>query len=56
MAFFSDTVLWRQRRRILDRGLRPSAAVQYWPIQQEKVHDFLKILLSNPEDFRQHVK
>ncbi|KAI0056551.1 cytochrome P450 [Artomyces pyxidatus] len=56
MAFFSDTVLWRQRRRILDRGLRPSAAVQYWPIQQEKVHDFLKILLSNPEDFRQHIK
>ncbi|KAI0064828.1 CyP450 monooxygenase [Artomyces pyxidatus] len=51
----ADTANWRLRRRMLDRGLRPSAAAQYWPMQKAKVHDFLKKLRSSPEDFRHHV-
>ncbi|KAI0064827.1 cytochrome P450 [Artomyces pyxidatus] len=52
----ADTSSWRLRRRMLDRGLRPSAAAQYWPMQKAKVHDFLKNLRSSPEDFRHHVE
>ncbi|KAI0062677.1 cytochrome P450 [Artomyces pyxidatus] len=56
IAFLSDTAIWRQRRRILDRGLRPNVAVQYWPMQKAKVHDFLKKLRSHPEDFHHHIE
>ncbi|KAI0064830.1 cytochrome P450 [Artomyces pyxidatus] len=56
IPFLQDTAVWRQRRRILDRSLRPNAAVQYWPTQKKKVHDFLKDLRSRPEDFVHHVE
>ncbi|KAI0066603.1 cytochrome P450 [Artomyces pyxidatus] len=47
---------WRIRRRMLDRGLRPSAALQYRPMQKQKVHYFLKQLLVRPEGFRRHLE
>ncbi|KAI0057801.1 cytochrome P450 [Artomyces pyxidatus] len=50
------TPMWRLRRKMLDRGLRPSAAVQFRPMQKEKVHDFLKHLLSQPQNFRHHIE
>ncbi|KAI0066585.1 cytochrome P450 [Artomyces pyxidatus] len=47
---------WRLRRKMLDQGLRPSAAVLYRPMQKEKAHDLLKQLLSRPEEFRNHIE
>ncbi|KAI0056529.1 cytochrome P450 [Artomyces pyxidatus] len=47
---------WRLQRKMLDRGLRPSATVQYQPMQKDKVHHFLKQLLSRPKDFRKHIE
>ncbi|KAI0066575.1 cytochrome P450, partial [Artomyces pyxidatus] len=46
----------RLRRKMLDRGMRPSAAVLYRPLQKDKVHHFLKQVLLKPKDFRKHVK
>ncbi|KAI0062717.1 cytochrome P450 [Artomyces pyxidatus] len=41
---------------MLDRGLRPNAVVQYRPMQKLKVHDFLKQLLSHPQDYKHHIE
>ncbi|KAI0062665.1 cytochrome P450 [Artomyces pyxidatus] len=46
---------WRAKRKILDHGMRPNAAVQYQPMQKMKAHDFLKHLASSPEKFREHI-
>lgn len=51
---YSDT--WRHRRRMLDRSLRPNAAIQYRPMLRSKAHDFLKHMISRPEDFRRHIE
>ncbi|KAI0062668.1 CyP450 monooxygenase [Artomyces pyxidatus] len=46
---------WRAKRRILDHGMRPNAAIHYQPMQKAKTHDFLKSLASGPEKFREHI-
>ncbi|KAI0050257.1 cytochrome P450 [Auriscalpium vulgare] len=46
---------WRLARRILDRGMRPSACVNYRPAQIVKVHTFLSHLLQDPENFSDHI-
>ncbi|KAI0063532.1 cytochrome P450 [Artomyces pyxidatus] len=47
---------WRHRRKILDRGLRPNAIVQHRPMQKQKTHDFLRRLLTRPEELRAHIE
>ncbi|KAI0264166.1 cytochrome P450 [Gloeopeniophorella convolvens] len=47
---------WRAGRNFLDRALRPAAASQYRPMQEEKVHAFLRQLLGEPEGFREHIE
>ncbi|KAJ7672763.1 CyP450 monooxygenase [Mycena rosella] len=42
---------WRQHRRLFQQSFRPDAARTYRPIQMTKIHDFLRGLLSRPEDF-----
>ncbi|KAI0069315.1 cytochrome P450 [Artomyces pyxidatus] len=46
---------WRAKRKMLDLGLRPNAAIQYHPLQKAKANDLLKDLASNPENFREHL-
>ncbi|KAI0064833.1 cytochrome P450 [Artomyces pyxidatus] len=47
---------WRTGRRHVERGLRPTIAVQYRPMQKVKAHEFLKRLQSHPEDLRKHIE
>ncbi|KAI0056532.1 cytochrome P450 [Artomyces pyxidatus] len=47
---------WRLQRKMLDRGLRPSAAVHYRSMEKDKVHRFLKQLLSRPKEFLKHIE
>ncbi|KAI0056530.1 cytochrome P450 [Artomyces pyxidatus] len=47
---------WRLQRKMLDRGMRPKAAIQYQSMQKDKVHHFLKQLLSRPTEFRKHTE
>ncbi|KAJ6559091.1 cytochrome P450, partial [Mycena vulgaris] len=42
---------WRQHRRLFQQCFRPDAARTYRPIQMTKIHDFLRELLSRPEEF-----
>ncbi|KAJ7610679.1 cytochrome P450 [Mycena rosella] len=42
---------WRKHRRLFQQCFRPDAARNYRPIQMTKIHDFLRGLLSRPEDF-----
>ncbi|KAJ7672747.1 cytochrome P450 [Mycena rosella] len=45
------TEKWRKHRRLFQQFFRPDAARTYRPIQMTKIHDFLRGLLSRPEDF-----
>ncbi|KAJ7681389.1 cytochrome P450 [Mycena rosella] len=51
LGFIPYTNRWRQQRRLLHQSFRPDAARTYRPIQMTKIHDFLRGLLSKPEDF-----
>ncbi|KAJ6559124.1 cytochrome P450 [Mycena vulgaris] len=42
---------WRQHMRMFQQYFRPDAARTYRPIQMTKIHDFLRELLSRPEEF-----
>ena len=50
------TEFWRQARKLLDRGLRPGAVVEYHPLQQMKVHALLARLLTNPDQWEVHLE
>ncbi|KAI0263950.1 hypothetical protein BC834DRAFT_283371 [Gloeopeniophorella convolvens] len=45
---------WRPTRKVLDKGLRPSAAAQYHPMQQAKVRLLLSRLLELPDELERH--
>ncbi|KAI0052386.1 cytochrome P450 [Auriscalpium vulgare] len=47
---------WRIGRRTLDRTLRPSALVQHRPMLETKAQDFLRQLLSDPNNFEHHIR
>jgi hypothetical protein len=47
---------WRQNRRILHQKYRPDAALAYRATQLAKIHELLRNLLSDPENFEQHYK
>ncbi|KAI0061723.1 cytochrome P450 [Artomyces pyxidatus] len=46
---------WRDRRKLIDRSFRPSATAQYRDMQKRKTKQFLRKLLSQPEEFRVHI-
>jgi hypothetical protein len=54
MIGFSET--WRKERKILDGSLRPGAIMSYRQVMQEKTHELLAQLRSNPKDFCNRVK
>jgi cytochrome P450 len=62
MGYSSSTLLapygetFRKSRKLLNTALNSRTARTYWPIQQKAVHSFLKNLLDNPVDFREHIK
>ncbi|KAI0265316.1 cytochrome P450 [Gloeopeniophorella convolvens] len=47
---------WRRERKLLDRGLRASAAGRYYPMQQARVHVLLERTLAQPDDWRAHLE
>ncbi|KAI0052367.1 CyP450 monooxygenase [Auriscalpium vulgare] len=47
---------WRSGRRILDRSMRPAATTKHRPVLVSKARDFLKNLLTKPEQFLEHVE
>ncbi|KAI0061754.1 cytochrome P450 [Artomyces pyxidatus] len=47
---------WRIGRRVVDRGLRPAATIQFQPMQRAKTHGFLKLLLERPDQFLEHIE
>ncbi|KAI0066611.1 cytochrome P450 [Artomyces pyxidatus] len=47
---------WRLRRKMLDRTLRPNCILRYRDTIKMKVHDLLKQLLADPEEFREHLE
>lgn len=53
-AHFGDA--WRVGRRIVDHGLKPSAAAQYRALQRNKTHDFLKHVIAQPKGFVEHIE
>jgi cytochrome P450 len=50
------TETWRERRKLVDHGLRPSAVMIYGRMMQEKTCEFLTQLFASPENFRTHLK
>ncbi|KAH9957215.1 cytochrome P450 [Russula dissimulans] len=49
------TDLWRQSRKLLDRGLRPAGAALYRPLQQAKARVLLSDLLANPDEWEAYL-
>ncbi|KAF8959261.1 cytochrome P450 [Flammula alnicola] len=47
---------WRMHRKICQQNFRQEAAPKYYPIQLEKVKQFLRGLLESPERFEDHSK
>ncbi|KAJ7237821.1 cytochrome P450 [Mycena rebaudengoi] len=47
---------WRQHRRIFQQYFRRERVSVYQPMQMVKIRDFLRTLLSGPENFREHCK
>ncbi|KAF7374578.1 O-methylsterigmatocystin oxidoreductase [Mycena sanguinolenta] len=47
---------WREYRRMFHQQFRQDVSRSYRPIQMKKVHLLLQVLLSSPEDFREHLK
>ncbi|KAI9459922.1 cytochrome P450 [Lactarius psammicola] len=47
---------WRQGRKLLDRGLRPTSSAAYRPMQQERARVLLTRLLATPNQWRDHVE
>ena len=54
MIGLSET--WRKERKILDGSLRPSAMLSYRQVIQEKTHEFLVQLSTNPKDLNNRIK
>ncbi len=50
------TETWRKGRKILDGSLRPDVMMSYREVIQEKTHELLAQLRTNPRDFRAHVR
>jgi cytochrome P450 len=46
---------WRERRRLLDRSLRPGATASHGRVIEEKTRTFLSRLLATPKNFRAHI-
>ncbi|KAJ6605697.1 cytochrome P450 [Mycena sp. CBHHK59/15] len=42
---------WRRRRRLFQKCFRRDVSLSYRSIQMKKIHDLLRGLLSNPQDF-----
>ncbi|KAI9449566.1 cytochrome P450 [Lactarius psammicola] len=47
---------WRQGRKVLDRGLRPTGVAVYRPMQQARARVLLRRLLAAPNQYRAHVE
>ena len=45
---------WREARKILDRGFRPSATISFRQTMQDHTRGFLARLLATPQKFRSH--
>jgi hypothetical protein len=45
---------WRRGRKILDRGLRPSATSSRWPMLQMRARVLLSRLLTGPQQWEAH--
>jgi hypothetical protein len=48
--------VWREGRKLLDRSLRPGAAISYHQLMQENTLWFLSRLLTTPKGFRSHIE
>jgi cytochrome P450 len=49
------TESWRQKRKLLDRGLRARAIAAYHPVQQTKTRILLNNLLEYPDEWEAHL-
>jgi hypothetical protein len=47
---------WRQGRKVLDRGLRPGAAVAYHPMQEARARVLLARMLGSPDEWEAHIE
>ncbi|KAK7048376.1 O-methylsterigmatocystin oxidoreductase [Favolaschia claudopus] len=47
---------WRAHRRLFQQHFRRDIVHTYQPIQMNKIHHLLRQLLSDPQDFREHIK
>ena len=54
LARYTD--LWRETRKLLDRGLRAGALAVYRPVQQTKARALLIDLLENPDGWEAHLE
>ena len=45
---------WRQHRKLCNQNLNADAAKHYSPIQMERVHNFLRNVLQEPEKVFDH--
>ncbi|KAF8216822.1 cytochrome P450 [Mycena galopus ATCC 62051] len=56
IAFMPYAEKWRQYRKLFDQHFRRTAIPVHHPVQLRKIQDFLRGLLSTPEDFVAHTK
>ncbi|KAF8895363.1 cytochrome P450 [Infundibulicybe gibba] len=47
---------WRRHRRFLHQNLKKEIAHKHQPTQVIKIHDMLRGFLTEPEEFREHIK
>ena len=49
-------IKWRAHRRLFHRHFNPTASANYRPLQVKETGSLLKSLLTNPQDYVQHVR
>ncbi len=55
-AFMQYGPTWRGHRRIFQQFFKPEVTLNYRSMQTKKVHDFLRGLLTTPDEFAEHYR
>ena len=55
MVFSRMNKSYREKRKLLERGLRPGTLPLYRPVLEARVHDFLVRVLAHPDELESHI-
>jgi hypothetical protein len=55
VAFLRYTDSWRLARKLLDRSLRPTIIMKYYPLLETKTNHLLTQVLASPDELEDHL-